>query len=80
MEVQAVHGGDDGKVLVAEMMRYLAEELCNKGFTGGYAEVRRLVYAGAVKVNGETATSWKMAVEPGDEITVGRRKRMVVGE
>lgn len=58
--------------------RILAKELCDKGFTSGYAEVRRLVCAGAIKVNGETATSWKMTVEPGDEITVGRRKRMVV--
>lgn len=65
---------------MAEMMRYLAKELCDKGFTSGYAEVRRLVDEGAVRVNGETVTSWKMAVEPGDEITVGKRKRMVVGE
>lgn len=64
---------------MAEITRILAEELCDKGFTSGYAEVRRLVDAGAVKVNGETVTSWKMAVEPGDEITVGTRKRMVVG-
>lgn len=60
--------------------KYMAEEICNRGFTSGYAEVRRLVCAGAIKVNGKTATSWKMTVEPGDEITVGRRKRMVVGE
>lgn len=64
---------------MAEMMRYLAEELCDEGFTSGFAEVRRLFYAGAIKVNGKTATSWNMTVEPGDVITVGTRKRMVVG-
>lgn len=58
--------------------RFLAEELCNKGFTGGYAEVRRLVYAGAIKVNGETVKEWNIIVNPGDEITLGRYKRMVV--
>ena len=80
LAVQAVHGGFDGEVLVAEMTRYLAEELCDKGFTSGYAEVRRLVDAGAVKVNGEPAKSWNMPVQAGDEITCGRRKRMVVND
>ena len=58
--------------------RILAQELCDKGFTSGFCEVRRLVDAGAVRVNGNAASSWKMQVNIGDEITVGKRKRMVV--
>lgn len=58
--------------------RILAAELCGNGFTSGYAEVRRLVDAGAVKVNGKTARHWNMPVQPGDYIECGRRKRMVV--
>ncbi len=58
--------------------RFLAKELCDRGFTYGCAEVRRLVAAGAIRVNGEVAKSWNMPVEPGDYIECGRRKRMVV--
>ena len=59
--------------------RILAKELCDKGFTMGYAEVRRLVCAGAIRVNGKTAKHWNMPVQPGDYIECGPRKRMVVG-
>lgn len=58
--------------------RILAAELCDRGFTYGCAEVRRLVAAGAIRVNGEVATSWNMRVQLGDVITCGPRKRMVV--
>ena len=58
--------------------RFLAKELCDRGFTMGYAEVRRLIDAGAIRVNGKTAKHWNMSVQPGDCIECGRRKRMVV--
>lgn len=58
--------------------RILAAELCGKGFTSGYAEVRRLINAGAIRVNGKTAKHWNMPVQPGDYIECGRRKRMVL--
>lgn len=58
--------------------RFLAKELCDRGFTSGYAEVRMLVAGGAIKVNGEVAKSWDMRVQLGDVITCGPRKRMVV--
>lgn len=59
--------------------RFLGKELCDRGFTSGYAEVRRLVDAGAIRVNGEVAKSWNMSVQPGDYIECGSRKKMVVG-
>ena len=58
--------------------RILGQELCDRGFTLGYAEVRRLIDAGAIRVNGEVAKHWNMPVQPGDYIECGRRKKMVV--
>lgn len=58
--------------------RILAAELCDRGFTSGYAEVRRLVNVGAIRVNSETAKHWNMPVKPGDYIECGLRKKMVV--
>lgn len=56
----------------------MGKELCDRGFTSGYAEVRMLIAAGAIRVNGEAAKHWNMPVQPGDYIECGRRKKMVV--
>lgn len=61
-------------------MTNLAQAMCEQGLVCGFGEVRRLVHSRAVTINGVPAESWDMPVKPGDVITCGKRKRMVVGD
>ena len=65
---------------MAKVYQFLAEALCEAGLASGFAEVRRLVSGGAIKINGYSATSYDEAVKDGDVITIGKHKQMTVGE
>ena len=57
----------------------LAKALCEQGITSGFAEVRRLVHAEAITVNGISAESWDMPVKQGDVIACGKHKAISIG-
>lgn len=57
----------------------LAKALCEQGITSGFAEVRRLVHAEAITVNGVLAESWDMPVKQGDVVTCGKHKVISIG-
>lgn len=57
----------------------LAKALCEQAMTSGFAEVRRLVHAEAITVNGVLAESWDMPVKQGDVIACGKHKAITIG-
>jgi ribosomal protein S4 len=57
----------------------LANALCEQGIAIGFAEVRRLVHAEAITVNGVLAESWDMPVKQGDVIACGKHKVISIG-
>lgn len=46
----------------------------------GFAEVRRLVYSKAIKINGVPATSANVKLKDGDVVTCGKHKTAIFKE
>lgn len=56
----------------------LSEVLIDHGFLCSLAEGRRLAFKKAIKLNGEPVTDINAEVKTGDEITVGKKIRLLV--
>lgn len=65
--------------ILCEKKDILAAVMCKEGMTHGFAEVRRLVYGKAIKVNEELATSWRQQVNEETLSLAASIKKMVVG-
>lgn len=56
----------------------LRDWLIMQGWVTGLAEVRRYIYAGAIKINGRTARSTDQRLKFGQTIKLGKHKEGVV--